>query len=287
MSTFFGVTLSIAVVFGLPFLLVKYVGSKTGPTDDSRHIGIKGWLALLIALMGIVGPLYVTGILYSGFDDLERSYPAVLRSPEYSSYKSSAIFISAVVVLVQVYSAWRLLASRDLVAVILLKRFLIASPFLAFCYPLLGSFYFEEMGPDQWGEAIRSFVGVSLANAVWYLYLSKSKRISATYREPGEFAFSDFSWNKEIATRSIDRETSKVVNEVTNNKMADFQILNRNRRSTIHLALAAGSTEKRFKGISNLERIYGIGQVDQAKWAECLTSSEFDEIRACAKYWRK
>ena len=106
-----------------------------------------------------------------------------------------------------------------------MKRFLVASPFLAFCCPLLGSFYFEEIGPAQWAEATRSFVGVSLVNAVWYLYLSKSKRISATYREPGKFAFSDLSWKKEIATRSIGRETSKVVNQVTNNKMADFQIL--------------------------------------------------------------
>ena len=286
MSTFFTVALSLALVFFVPFWAVKYLGSKTGPTDDSRYVGIKGWLALCIALMGIVGPLYVAAILFSGFDELERSYPAVLRSPEYSSYKSSAIVISLVVVLVQMYSAWRLLISRDRSAVFFLKKFLVTSPLLAFCYPLLGSFYFSGLEPSQWNEAFRSFLAVSVANAIWYFYLTKSKRVSATYGEIGSAVSSKSILQRDTSTSFVGIDAPKPVDKIRNGEITGLPLSDLDSQSMKNILPPFEKSYRRFNGVSNLERVYGVGRVDQANWAACLESSECDEIRACAKYWR-
>jgi hypothetical protein len=286
MSTFFGVLLGIGLVFGAPFWLVKYVGAKIGPTDDAQLVGIKGWLALLVALMGIVSPLYLAGIMYSDFDDLERSYPAVLRLPHYLSYKSTAILISAVFILVQMYSAWRLLVSRDYSAVIFLKRFLLASPFLAFCYPLIGSFYFSDIGSAQWVEAIGRFVGVSAVNAAWYLYLSKSKRVYATYCKLGVRALSLSTLHEDRVAPLMCRDTLSVSDKESGSELIRHQILDIKNPSRSNLGSPLRGNDKSFSGISNLERVYGAGQIDQVKWARYLESSDFDEIQACAKYWR-
>jgi hypothetical protein len=286
MSSFFGVILGIGIVFALPFWLVRYVGSKTGPTDDSQLVGLKGWLALMVALLGIVSPLYLIGSVYSGFEDLERSYPLVSRLPQYLSYKSSAIFLSVVVVLVQTYSAWRLLVSRDYSAVLFLKRFLVASPFLAFCYPLLGSFYFSDIGSDQWVESIGRFVGQSVVNAVWYLYLSKSKRVSATYCKLGGPVLSFSAFQEDRAAPRVFRDTLSVSDKENSSELVRHQTLDIKNSSPNNIGSPLRVNDKSFSGISNLERVYGAGQIDQVKWARYLESSDFDEVQACAKYWR-
>jgi hypothetical protein len=256
MSTFFGALLVVGLVFGVPFWLVKYVGSRFGPTDDFQNVGIKGWLALLIALIGIVSPLYLAGILYSGFDDLERSYPAVLRFRQYLSYKSITIFISAVVILVQMYSAWRLLVSRDYSAVIFLKKYLLVSPFLAFCYPLLGSFYFSDMGFAQWNEAINGFVGASVVNAAWYLYLSKSKRVSATYCRLERSSLSHSAPHEGSVVPFIFRTPSSVGREEISGELITRQILESGSPSHNNSVTTPWGNDKSFSGISNLERVY-------------------------------
>lgn len=156
---------------------------RTPPANSSTGgpAGVGGWLLVLVAGLMFLGPLMGAGRLSADITSAESQYPSLLTIPVWSTFKSASWWSFVVVCCLSFYAGLGLAKGRDFSVVKRAKIFLwiigpIASIIMGLFIPLvvIGKF---DSDPQFFGSLIASVIGA----AIWTAYLSKSRRVKATY----------------------------------------------------------------------------------------------------------
>lgn len=165
---------------------------KGNPQTEDYKNGVGGWLLFFIITIFI-------SILMSSIS----VYGLNLEQTGYSSYDSYIVFISIITVILMLFGIYVIysLFKRKNSAISLAKKYLIFRVILpVITFATFGLFAASsipsDMASEEYQGIILSGVGGIIYVIIWYLYLSKSKRVNATY-------------NSEITLKKGDKMTTK------------------------------------------------------------------------------
>lgn len=147
----------------------------SGPT------GVGGWLLLLVAGLMFLGPLMGAGRINIEIISAESQYPDLLTIPAWSTFKSTTWWSFLVVCCLSFYAGLGLAKGRDISVVKRAQLLLwiigpVASIVMGLIIPLM-VFGQIEFDPEFLGTLVTSII----VSAIWTAYLSKSRRVKATY----------------------------------------------------------------------------------------------------------
>ena len=151
----------------------------------SEPYGVRGWLALLVIGMMILGPLMGAGRINSDILMVEHQYPHITSLPQWTTYKSTTWWAFLIVVAISFYGGLGLVRGRVWSVVTRAKQILwITGPLalivMAVIIPLSVFGKTEAVSP----EFIGAFIASLISAGIWTAYLSKSKRVRNTYGNP-------------------------------------------------------------------------------------------------------
>lgn len=174
--------LLILIVWGVARLLKRSAAKKTvesGISDTSAGVG--GWLLFLICGLIFLGPLMGAGRINSELITAESTYPQLVTLESWVTFKSATWWSFLIVCCISVYCGYSLLKRRDPRVVRQAKILLwvigpLSNLVMGIIVPL-AVFGKMESDPQIFGAIIASAVMAT----IWTIYLSKSKRVNATY----------------------------------------------------------------------------------------------------------
>lgn len=162
---------------------IKKVANKYPPAapDQSAISGVGGWLLLLVLGLIFTGPLMGAGRINADFLSAESQYPILKTGADWGTLKSATWWTFLLVCCLSFYAGLGLMKSRNILVVKQAKIILwvtgpVASIVLGIFIPFL-VFGKSELDPEFVGGMIASII----LTAIWTAYLSKSKRVMATY----------------------------------------------------------------------------------------------------------
>lgn len=162
---------------------IKKAANKYPPAapEQSTVSGVGGWLLLLILGLTFLGPLMGAGRINADFMSLENQYPNLKSVAQWGTYKSATWWTFLFVCCLSFYAGLGLIKGRSILAVKRARIILwvigpLASLILGIFLPVL---IFGKSEPDP--QFVGSMIASIIAAAIWTAYLSKSKRVKATY----------------------------------------------------------------------------------------------------------
>ena len=149
-------------------------------------VGVGGWLLLLAAGMLVLGPLFGAGRLNLELAVTEEQYPALKNVAAWSTFKLATWLTFLCVALLSVYGGWGLARGRSWSVVIRAKMILwligpVASIALGVVIPLV---IFGSAAAVADPQFMTGLISSTIMAAIWTAYLTKSKRVRATYASP-------------------------------------------------------------------------------------------------------
>ncbi len=142
--------------------------------------GVRGWLLLLVGFM-LIGPFIGAGRLFFELASVESEYPDFSTLESWTTFKSATWLSFLVVACLSFLAGYGLAKGRDMSVVRRAKVLLwvigpVASLVLGHVIPLLvfGEFDFER-------DIVVDLAGSVVWSGLWTAYLSKSRRVLATY----------------------------------------------------------------------------------------------------------
>ena len=179
-------TTSLVIVIVIAWAIacaIKKAANKYPPVapDQSAVSGVGGWLLLLILGLVFLGPLMGAGLMNSDFMSVESQYPNLKTVAEWRTYKSARWWTFLLVCCLSFYAGLGLVKGRNILVVKRAKIILwvigpVANVVLDVFLPIL---IFGKAEPDP--QFVGSMIASIIAAAIWTTYLSKSKRVMATY----------------------------------------------------------------------------------------------------------
>ena len=173
----------VLALFGLALYGVYRYAKRSPPNAQGADgpAGVGGWLLLLVVGLMFLGPLMGAGRLNSDFMSAESQYPNLKTLETWSTFKSATWWSYLVVACLSFYAGLGLAKGRDHSVVRKAKVLLwvvgpTASVVMGLFIPL---FVFGRL--DSNPELIGGLIASVLVAAIWTAYLSKSKRVAATY----------------------------------------------------------------------------------------------------------
>jgi hypothetical protein len=165
---------------------IKRYSNKHPPVVLDESAGIGGWLLLLIFGLMFFGPLMGFGRVGSAFTSVESQHPHLKEVAAWGLYKSAAWVAYLVVCCLSFYAGLGLLKGRDISVVKRAKILLwvigpVASLFIGLGLPIMFLGEIMSFDPNTVGEFIGSLIASLIGAAIWTAYLTKSKRVRATY----------------------------------------------------------------------------------------------------------
>jgi hypothetical protein len=146
---------------------------------------VGGWLLLLILGLVFLGPLLGAGRINADFMGAESQFPNLKAVDSWATLKLATWLVFLPVSCLSVYAGYGLLKQRDLSVVRRAQIILwvigpIASLIIGGLLPIA---IFGEVGanPQFIGGFVGSFVASVIVASLWTAYLSRSKRVKATY----------------------------------------------------------------------------------------------------------
>lgn len=162
---------------------IKSAANKYPPAapEQGTISGVGGWLLLLVIGLMFLGPLMGAGRINADFMSVEDKYPNLKTVAEWGTYKSATWWTFLLVCCLSFYAGLGLVKNRSILAVKRAKIILwvigpLASLILGVFLPVL---IFGKSEPDP--QFVGSMIASIIAAAIWTAYLSKSKRVKATY----------------------------------------------------------------------------------------------------------
>lgn len=185
------IAILIAIFIGVIYGIYSFA-KRTPPANRSAKgpAGVGGWLLFLVAGLMFFGPLMGAGRLSIDITSIESQYPNLLTIPVWSTFKSASWWSFVVVCCLSFYAGLGLAKGRSFSVVKRAKVILwiigpVASIIMGLFIPLvvIGK---VESDPQFFGSLIASIFGA----AIWTAYLSKSRRVKATYYAPTRLEYS-------------------------------------------------------------------------------------------------
>lgn len=159
--------------------------------DKSRPVGVGGWLLFLIFSLMFLGPLASIIEVWANFVTAEEQSPALKSLAVWGRFQTATWVSTVVICCLFFYAGYGLLRRRHYSVVrrtmiILWLLGPVASLHMFVIVPLL-SFGKIAAAPGSTGlAAVEGVFADSIIAAIWTLYLSRSRRVKATYGEaPG------------------------------------------------------------------------------------------------------
>ena len=176
----------ILAIFALG-IFAAYLIARRRPAASGETVGpsgVGGWLLLLVAGLMILGPLLGAARLNGDIISTESQYPNLLTLDKWKTFKSATWLTYACVAAISFYGGWGLARGRDFSVVSRAKVVLwIVGPGAALIMGLLlPLLIFGSLQPDP--QFIGGFIASVVVAAIWTAYLSRSKRVRATYGLP-------------------------------------------------------------------------------------------------------
>lgn len=163
--------------------VIKKAANKYPPAapEQSTVSGVGGWLLLLVLGLTFLGPLIGVGRINADFMSVEDQYPNLKTVAQWGTYKSAIWWTFLFVCCLSFYAGLGLIKNRSMLAVKRAKIILwvigpLASLIVGVFLPVL---VFGKSEPDP--QFIGSMIASIIVAAIWTAYLSKSKRVKATY----------------------------------------------------------------------------------------------------------
>lgn len=172
----------VLIVGSLAFFLAK------GTSEESRRkqlpSGVGGWLLLLVLGMMILGPLFGAGSMGVGIMEAERQDPKLISLAEWETFKSASWWVFFIFASISFYGGWGLAYGKDWSVVERAKLILwltgpVASIALGLFVPLM---VFGQKWMNVSNSPISGLISSFISASIWVMYLSKSKRVQATYK---------------------------------------------------------------------------------------------------------
>lgn len=174
--------LTIAILIGAIYGIYHFA-KRTPPASNSASgpVGVGGWLLLLVASLMFLGPLMGAGRIGADIMSAESQYPNLLTVPAWDTFKSATLWSFLVVCCLSFYAGLGLANGRDISVVKRAKILLwvigpVAQIVMGLFIPL-AVFGNIESEPQFFG----ALIGSVIHPAIWTAYLSKSRRVKATY----------------------------------------------------------------------------------------------------------
>ncbi len=154
-------------------------GSISGMSEqEAGPSGVGGWLLLLVVGMMFLGPLLSAGLMQGGFYGIETDYPGLTSISEWNRFKLVSWWAFIGFSAVSFYGGWGLVRRRDWSAVKMAYAALwISQPIASLIMETLIPFMVLGAPPTVEPQ----FFSEIIAAGIWTAYLSKSKRVRATY----------------------------------------------------------------------------------------------------------
>jgi len=177
-----GLLVTIFVIAGIIYGIYRY--SQAIPPAQTNSVGpsgVAGWLLLLVSGLIVLGPLMGAGQINSDLILAESQYPGLKYVAEWKTYKSVTWWSFLVVASMSIYAGLGLAKTRNPSAVKKAKIILwVAGPGASIAMGIfIPLFIFGEIEANA--QFIGSLIGSFLSAAIWTAYLSKSRRVKATY----------------------------------------------------------------------------------------------------------
>ena len=266
------------VVIYLPWIFIRGKAAKYDPYDKLPDEGVNGWLLLMLVQVFSITPLY------SGFQLLALLKTVNdLRSQAFTNFAYAIVALTLAIIIL----AWKyhlpLITTRSRKAVLDVKRVYLLLPIASTLgFYICSVVFLESRLPSAHRASIAELPGLffssAIGAAIWYWYLSKSKRVAATYRQSEPLVKKSFSastpeepsWSFQKQERTSFVEPSQHMGAVEpstpksiKTSFEDFPAVRVNR---YELEAAAGRP------------------FDRDLWQECLSRSNGDEVAAMALY---
>lgn len=184
--TMLDVIFPLAIVIALAWAIarsIKSAANKYPPAapEQCNVSGVGGWLLLLVLGFMFLGPFMGAGRINADFLSLEGQHPKLKSVAEWTTYKAATWWTFLLVCCLSFYAGLGLVRDRNMSAVKRAKITLwiigpIASLLLGILLPIL---IFGKFDPDP--QFIGGMCASIIAAGIWTAYLSKSKRVKATY----------------------------------------------------------------------------------------------------------
>lgn len=175
----------LAIIGWAIFRALKSSAEKNPPIGlaEDGLAGVGGWLLYLILGLMFLGPLMGAGRINTDIISAESKYPALLTVTVWAKFKTATWISFMLICCVSFYAGYGLLKVRHYLAVNRAKTILwfigpIANLHMGVLLPL---FIFGKVESDP--QVVGAVVTSAIAAAIWTAYLSKSRRVKATYGE--------------------------------------------------------------------------------------------------------
>jgi hypothetical protein len=162
--------------------LEKTTARQSTSLPDDKIFGIHGWLRFFVISLGILGPALSLGRAAGNFRDEELAYSVLAAIPAWGTYKTAVWLTLGVFSAFSIYAALQLRFVWKPASVTLAKIAVASWPvsglLIGVVLPLM-AFRGQAVTTDL--KFVGSFLALIISTVVWFVYLSRSKRVHATY----------------------------------------------------------------------------------------------------------
>ncbi|MGX9693819.1 DUF2569 family protein [Achromobacter anxifer] len=147
-------------------------------------VGVGGWLWLPIIGLLILGPLMSIGQTLQALEEAERLYPALLRLPAWSSYKTAGWTIIATACAVSIVAGYRLLKDlRPQTITLTIVALWFRGPITSVLDAAAGQAFLGYSIVEYFSDprTLGSVLAATVTALIWTLYFKWSRRVRNTY----------------------------------------------------------------------------------------------------------
>lgn len=176
--------LPLMLMLAILWLVIRWQRKKTkteppGPNGEHPY-GIRSWLAFFIFTCFTLGPLFNILIVFKGLTEAEAHNPALPTMEAWQTYKIISWVVVAILAAWQAWMGYTLKTRLEPRSVWVAKVFMVGSLVFSAGTDVIAVFLLFHVGPGP--EYVLALLRPALASAIWFTYLSRSKRVKNTYR---------------------------------------------------------------------------------------------------------